>query len=281
MPPPAPIPIGRSVFVSTLGDDKTGQRERLDRCFASPIAAVAAAQAGDTVFVFPGEYPLASTLQLNKRISLKLLGQTRLFGEPIEIYTSEAVSLEGGMIHSPGGTPLIVNSGIVTVRDCTIQTDATSNQDAILLGGSKSSLLLENCYVLAAGGTTGTDAIGMDNGWLVLNDCRVVSEGANGLTVRNAGRVSLYDCDITGNDSALVADEALVVESEGCYFRCSGIGAAVKTAGHGNPKIHLRGGEVYGLPFSIGNGEITVAGTVWDRTKGMPGKEWIPGAGWK
>jgi hypothetical protein len=54
--PPAEIDIANAVVVHEGGDDLTGMRERLDLPFATPWAAVAAAQAGDTVVVYPGTY---------------------------------------------------------------------------------------------------------------------------------------------------------------------------------------------------------------------------------
>jgi len=51
--------VGNTVFVSPDGSDDPltgGKRERIDRQFATPWAAIASAQSGDTVVVYPGTY---------------------------------------------------------------------------------------------------------------------------------------------------------------------------------------------------------------------------------
>lgn len=52
------VSVSNTVYVmaAPFGDDTLGLRERLDRPFASPWAAVDAAQAGDTIVVLPGTY---------------------------------------------------------------------------------------------------------------------------------------------------------------------------------------------------------------------------------
>lgn len=52
--------VANTVFVMANGSDATGQRERFDLPFATPWAAVAAAVAGDTVIIYPGNYTTAN-----------------------------------------------------------------------------------------------------------------------------------------------------------------------------------------------------------------------------
>ncbi len=52
----AALMVGKTVFVSTNGNNATGARTWRHLPFASPIWAKTNAQAGDTVVVFPGEY---------------------------------------------------------------------------------------------------------------------------------------------------------------------------------------------------------------------------------
>ncbi len=335
-PPPKPdpaVPIGNSVFVSKLGAPE-GIRCRLDKCFLDLLEAVAAAQPGDTVFVYPGDYAIEAHIPLRPGINFQFLGvgtvtspsdvfsdagqtgdsdtpilargwtfkaaaqvldfnpksanrraslyfefDSLLSDEPVAIYAGEGiVVLNGGMIISPNGTPVQINAGTAVIRDCLIRTDTLGNGDAILLNGI---LDLENCFIHA----TGTDGIGMDGGKLSVRGSQILSESANGLTLRASGSVQLSNCDVTGKKSALVVDDSLIIESDGCNYHCTGPGSAVQTSTHGNPIINLRGGKVSsvngGLDISVGAGAITVAGTVWDRSKGLPTKEWIPGEGWR
>jgi len=50
------LPVGKTLFVSTLGDDLTALRERLDLPFSTIDSAVSSALAGDTIVVFSGTY---------------------------------------------------------------------------------------------------------------------------------------------------------------------------------------------------------------------------------
>jgi len=344
-PPPKPdptVPIGNSVFVSQLGGPD-GLRNRLDKCFSDIPSAVAAAQAGDTVFVYPGSYTLSTPIQLRPGINFEFLGsgsvtssvevfsdkgQTGdsettilargwkfysenhqafafapksanrvaslyftfdaiLGGEPVAIYAGAGrIILDGGLIHSLGGTPVQVNAGEdVNIWNCKITTESTANQDAILLWGN---LTVENCLIEALGGKGGTDSIGMDGGKLIARNCKIVSEGANALTLRNQGSAELWNCDVIGDDSALTVAENLVIESNDCNFHCTGVGKnAVEIYRSAPAKIQLRGGKIssvegaFDINLGWGSGEITVAGTTWDRTKGLPTREWIPGEGWR
>lgn len=62
------ISIGNTLFVSTLGDDGTGIRERLDLHYATPWAAVNAAQSGDEVIVHRGVYVHDDTHPSNAKL---------------------------------------------------------------------------------------------------------------------------------------------------------------------------------------------------------------------
>lgn len=226
-------------------------------------------------------------LAANRKASLFFTFDTLSGGEPVMIYAGAGrIVLDGNAILAPDGTPVQINAALdATIRNCLIKTDTLGNHDAILLAGN---LTVENCRVEARGGNGGTDAIGMDDGKLVIRNSKVVSEGANALTVRAAGTVEMSNSDITGDDAALIAADGLIVESDGCNFHCTGtVGAAVETYRNSPAKINLRGGRISsvegGTDIRVGGaaGEITVAGTTWDRAKGLPTREWIPGTGWQ
>lgn len=60
---PAPINIGKSVFIDgTFGNNATALRQRFDKPFLTPAAAVAAALPGDTIIWRPGTYSVFSNL---------------------------------------------------------------------------------------------------------------------------------------------------------------------------------------------------------------------------
>lgn len=54
--------IGGTVWVSSLGNDATGERNNLTRHFLTIPAAVAAAQAGDVVMIAPGAYTVSGNI---------------------------------------------------------------------------------------------------------------------------------------------------------------------------------------------------------------------------
>lgn len=55
-PAVANIPVGNALFVSTTGNDATGERENFSKQFRTPVGAIAKAQFGDTIFVYPDLY---------------------------------------------------------------------------------------------------------------------------------------------------------------------------------------------------------------------------------
>ena len=58
--PPSPVRIGNMIIVSSLGNDGTGARQDVPFHFLTIDAALAAAQAGDTIIIYPGSYTTSS-----------------------------------------------------------------------------------------------------------------------------------------------------------------------------------------------------------------------------
>lgn len=77
--PPGPpgsgsVVAGNAVYVSKSGNDNTGVRNNLGLSFLTINAALAAAQTGDTVIIFPGDYELTDQLVLKNNIHFHFLG---------------------------------------------------------------------------------------------------------------------------------------------------------------------------------------------------------------
>lgn len=77
--PPGPagsgsVVAGNAVYVSKSGNDSTGVRNNLGLSFLTINAALAAAQTGDTVVVFPGTYEMTEGLVLRDGINFDFLG---------------------------------------------------------------------------------------------------------------------------------------------------------------------------------------------------------------
>lgn len=119
-PPPPPgaaqIPINNVVHVMANGNDATGTRNRMDLPFATPGAAEAAANNGDTIVVWQGGY-LVSNLG-TKRLSWLLLEGSALTCNTGTVFsTVEDIDIAGsGVLQCSGGDAAIFITDDRTVR---------------------------------------------------------------------------------------------------------------------------------------------------------------------
>lgn len=119
-PPPPPgaaqIPINNVVHVMANGNDATGTRNRMDLPFATPGAAEAAANNGDTIVVWQGGY-LVSNLG-TKRLSWLLLEGSALTCNTGTVFTTvEDIDIAGsGVLQCSGGNACLQIDGGRTVR---------------------------------------------------------------------------------------------------------------------------------------------------------------------
>lgn len=81
------LTIANTVFVTQNGSDATGLRQRLDKPFKTPWAAIAAANPGDTVIVYPGAYVNTNT------ISTDYLAKDKVI---LHMYKGASITYSGG-----------------------------------------------------------------------------------------------------------------------------------------------------------------------------------------
>lgn len=72
------VSVGNAVYVSKTGNDGTGARNLISSPFATINAALAAAIAGDTIIIFPGDYETAARIVLQNDIHFEFLGEGSL-----------------------------------------------------------------------------------------------------------------------------------------------------------------------------------------------------------
>ena len=123
------IQVENTLFVMEGGNDGTGARERLDLPFATPWAAIAAAQPGDTVMVYPHTYVWPNQVTTQRLVK----NGVNMFCYPgVKInFTSTANTV--GALSSPfsdDGAPMI--SGIYGEADITFLGSAASNVTPVL-----------------------------------------------------------------------------------------------------------------------------------------------------
>jgi hypothetical protein len=111
------VSIGNSLFVSKSGDNATAVRGNLSRHYLTITAALAAAQSGDTVFVFPGTYT-ESAIGNYDNITV------HLFKGAILSNSTTVVSVTSAVTFAITGDGILQTTGNVTVVN---QQNASSN----------------------------------------------------------------------------------------------------------------------------------------------------------
>jgi parallel beta-helix repeat protein len=134
------ITLANSVFVAKNGNDSTGTVGRLDLPFLTIGAALAAASAGQTIMVYPGDYELSSSLNLKNGVNFYFLGKG-------------SVSLATA---SPNNNkPLFTDNG--TTISCNIFAPqwtmlARISQQVLVLNAASPSSIKITCNVFASDG---------------------------------------------------------------------------------------------------------------------------------
>lgn len=145
--------IKDTVFVTGNGSDVNGLRQRFDRPFATPWAAVAAAVAGDTVVIYPGVYILGADV-----------GTEKVVKDGVIVYLMAGVVLR---FEGAGTSQPFYDSGVATIaridgygriewlRATDIQTSSHIDSDYVIrlssFDGGRILCRDYRCFVLEVG----------------------------------------------------------------------------------------------------------------------------------
>ncbi len=190
------VNTGQMVYVDAVnGDNATGTRGRLELPFLTLVAALSAAQSGDTIYVYPGTYALAAsltgkdgvnwffypgvTIQLAAGVSLLKVDDPMTFlvrGNGAQV-TTATTTISAFICDNAAAT--------VEIDDLSITTAANASNGAVDCGDG--NFILRRCVLssLSAAGTVQffpTDPAST----MLLDSCRVVNN-ADGITVAGAG----------------------------------------------------------------------------------------------
>lgn len=211
IPPPPPglsavrTPNVLHVMPEPTGNDATGAPYRLDLPYATPAAAEAAAQAGDTVQVWAGTFVgvnLGSTTNVNWVLNGAILEDNG--SDPVFLFNGPNCTLGGvGLINSLSSAVVIdmVNSGVLR-----IQVPVNAAGTAIRNSGG-TALTVESAVSAGvalelqnAGGTTNVfgDVLGNVLASGGLTSCNVWGNITGGITADQGSRIAVQG-NVVGN----------------------------------------------------------------------------------
>lgn len=177
------ITRGNTLFVSKTGDDATASRENMACHYETVEAAIADAQGGDTVVVYPGTYSLSTPIQKNG-VSVYLMPFAELFGNGVSVVNmqnNEVFGIYGQGVLSASGAAVVylnaVDSNLILECDSVIGStgvlftidirgghfigriartvNCTDNAGCFFVAGAGNFYL--NCPLLADTSTSNTD----------------------------------------------------------------------------------------------------------------------------
>lgn len=161
------IIVGNTVFVDQfIGDDSTGLRERMDKPFATPAAAVAAAVSGDVIEYGPGSFTCTASLAKD--------GVDHRFPHLTRI-TMNTTGTAG--IWDDGGTGMtfrVTGNGLFT------RSGTSSNYAVIRAGHADSEIYVEYSEIEMLSGPNGCSAARITAGSLTCAGGRVIASGTSG-----------------------------------------------------------------------------------------------------
>lgn len=148
--------------------------------------AVAAAEAGDTIFLSNGTYSVATGLTVDKPISIIGAGQETIVSGDITVDIDSTTTMTGRLLDAIKMThSLIVNQnpGSIVVRKCWISVDLNLNATA-------GNMILDRCYTRYL-----IPVEEYDNALSATNS--VISQyGHNGINDSKVGNILLTNCNI-------------------------------------------------------------------------------------
>jgi hypothetical protein len=190
---PSPIAIANSLFVNQLGDDSTAERENFTLQFATFEAAMAAAQIGDTIFVYPGDYGSASSiLNLTPGVSVFGMDSQKFAIDVVTPFRIFQVTYTGQVRLSPSPQPFqtsVLNN---------IRFVSPPNASGFVSPPSANSFVfVEMCLFIAdASGTGGLPLMDVDastlGGVLLSHSSVIQTYTDSAIAIRLDGNTVLY-----------------------------------------------------------------------------------------
>jgi hypothetical protein len=243
-----------SVFVSKNGNDATGSRNRLDLPFLTVGAAETAAQSGDTIMVFPGDYSseilegkngvfydflpgaigpefsVSSTVTIGGRGTCKLLETASTPTVNFrEMNTVQYASIQGGSV-SLGrvGSYIEIGEGTLTIRGIS-QSHTGASFPPIEISGPANLILENNRHQSTQQNGTIVEILDGWAGSLIARNCTFVATNAGtdgatkGIDVQGTvtGEIQLKDCTFVtaftggGDAHSISSTNAIDVQVQG------------------------------------------------------------------
>lgn len=194
-----------TVYVSKDGNDVTGERNRLDKPFASVIAANTAAQFGDEILVLPGDYTETNSVALKEGVSLSgkgvgittLRATNALNGTCLILLTNSSHTIQNMTLVSSGwGIGCKVMNSVTATNIVLRNLDVTTpHADALSFFSTPHTVQLDayNCKFKCKGNVDfGIDLILTPNSKLRLFNCEMDSSVEGAVLLNNAGKVEIY-----------------------------------------------------------------------------------------
>jgi hypothetical protein len=214
-----------AVLVVSAGATVTAARGQLDKPFATPALAQAAANSGDVIHVYPGSYTVTAPLgkngvnwHLHPGATLTATndgsGSVSLFSDGGSPMTFE-VSGRGKLIvagtvgddTAPAAAVLVTNaSSVITVHAATIQATASGGEDSptAAIYQTAGTLTVTADLVDGAGGSSW--AIFWANGGMLVNALRITGAAAcigTSVNTTATGDMTVHANSIIGGDYAI------------------------------------------------------------------------------
>lgn len=159
--------LGRSLFVSsTTGNDTTAIPDHVELAYATIPAAITAATAGDTVFVYPGNYT-----SFSMKPSVNVCG--------VDSTLANGTGFTGGFaMHK------VIVTGAITVDDITIgskaacsnmRVEANVNASALIYGAANRLLVSFSDVAFSefSAGTNSAAVVDVGRGSVLMDNCSV------------------------------------------------------------------------------------------------------------
>jgi len=118
------LQLNNCVFVSKNGDDSTGARERLDLPFLTVSAALASANSGDTIIIYPGNYTTNDLVQNGKRIYAFPGTVLRFEGTTLD-FTKSGIYGNGDIIFNPSSQVITIGNVFIEGNSLSITGEVT------------------------------------------------------------------------------------------------------------------------------------------------------------